>query len=95
MTYLTPLALLIFGLSVLYFLFAFPRRKDERSNAILKSSYQLAYYTLLFALVLLFAAAKFSGMEWLDDHFKEAVMVVLLAAHLAFVASAVYYNWKM
>ncbi len=95
MTYLTPLALLVFGLSALYFAFIFPRGKDERTSTILKSAYQMAYYVMLIALAILFIVAKYSGIDSLDEHFKEAVMVVLLMAHLTFVASAVYYNWKM
>ncbi|GFN31655.1 hypothetical protein [Paenibacillus xylaniclasticus] len=95
MTYLTPLALLIFGLSALYFAFIFPRGKDERTSIILKSAYQMAYYMMLIALAVLFIVAKYSGLESLNEHFKEAVMVVLLVAHLTFVVSAIYYNQKM
>ncbi|GIQ69118.1 hypothetical protein DUZ99_10265 [Xylanibacillus composti] len=93
MTYLMPAALFIFALSGVYFILIFPRERDERSNLILKHAFQNAYYVMLAALLVTFVLSKL--FEVVDEHFQEAVLVDVLAAHLTVMLTAIILNRKM
>lgn len=95
MTYLLPAALFIFFLSSLYFLFVFPREKDERYNLIMMHSFKYAYYVLMAMLLVTFIFSKLLNFEFVNEYFSEAILVDLLAAHLAFTLTAIILNQRM
>jgi hypothetical protein len=95
MTFLMPAALFIYFLSSLYFLFAFPRKKDERYNLIMMHAFKYAYYSLMATLLATFILSKLMNVEVVNEYFTEAILVDLLVAHLVFTLSAIILNKKM
>jgi len=95
MTVMTPLTLLLFGLSLVYYLVFFPRKKDERTNQILRLSYSRAYYVLLLGLLVCFILARIPSLHLQDESFKNAILIALTAAQAAMTVSMIYYNRKI
>ncbi|WP_246070765.1 SAM-dependent methyltransferase [Paenibacillus kobensis] len=95
MTIMTPLMLLFFALSLVYYYAFFPREKDERTNQILRLSYSKAYYVLLFGLLVCFILGRIPTLDLHDDAFKNSILFALTASQAAMMASMVYYNRKI
>ncbi|WP_338554056.1 hypothetical protein [Paenibacillus sp. KS-LC4] len=95
MTYLLPAALFIFFLSSLYFLFVFPREKDERYNLIMMYAFKYAYYVLMVTLLATFILSKLLHFEVVNEYFTEAILIDLLVAHLAFTLTAIILNQRI
>lgn len=95
MVVLTPLALLFWGASILYFRFVLPKEKDERMDIIFKAAYKNAYSLLLIGIAFLFLLTKFSAMNVDLENFKNYILIILLISSVAYVSTVVYLNKKM
>lgn len=95
MTIVTPIILLAFGVSLVYYLFVFPREKDERRSLILQSAAAKAYFVLLFGIAVCIILGRIPSLSFDGEPFKYGIVLCIAASALVYSSFTVYYNRKI
>jgi|GEM_PF-1153620 hypothetical protein len=95
MTIMTPIILLAFGVSLVYYLVIFPKEKDERRSRILQIASEKAYLVLVFGIAMCIVLGRIPSLSFEGETFKSGIVLCIAISGIVYSCYTVYYNRKI